>query len=94
MKRPQVQYITEQSFRDALNDASRKKSKYVTEEFPTYVELKRNMPRILVASHDPGYDDIDATVRVYRERKGEWGEWYEHWGLCQGKPRIKASGWN
>jgi len=93
MRRPQVQYITEDSFRDWKNDYSRKKRIYVVEEFPTYRELKKNMPRILAEAYDPCYDDIDATVSVYRERKGEWGEWFEHWGLWKGKPKIKASGW-
>jgi hypothetical protein len=93
MRRPYVQYITEESFRKALNDYSRKTSKYVVEVFPTYVELKKNMPRILEAAYDPGYSDVDATVSVYRERRGEWGEWFEHWDLWQGKPKIKNSGW-
>jgi hypothetical protein len=90
MKRPQVQYITSESLRDWQNDYSNRKRKQVVEEFPTYRELKKNMARILAVAI---YLDEDNTVSAYRERKGEWGEYYEKWAIVNNKPTIIKSGW-
>tara|TARA_R110000868_G_scaffold204449_1_gene452539 strand:- start:2014 stop:2289 length:276 start_codon:yes stop_codon:yes gene_type:complete len=90
MRRPQVQYVTAESLRDWQNDYSNKKSKQVVKSFPTYRELKKNMACILAVAI---YLDEDDTVSVYRERKGEWGEYYEKWAIVNNKPTIIKSGW-
>lgn len=36
----------------------------------------------------------EPKVNVYRSRRGEWGEWFEHWQLnSEGKPVIVKEGW-
>jgi hypothetical protein len=90
MRRPQVQYITAESLRDWQNDYSKRKRKQVVESFPTYRELKKNMARILANAI---YLDEDDAVSVYRERRGEWGEWFENWSLVNGQPKIVKQGW-
>lgn len=90
MKRPQVQYITSESLRGWQNDYSNRKRKQVVEEFPTYRELKKNMARILAVAIYP-YEGTE--VSVYRQRRGEWGEYYEKWELINGKPKITKQGW-
>lgn len=53
----------------------------------TYALIKKEMPRFLNESYD-------GIVRVYRSRRGEWGEWYEHWAYNEkGKPYIFKQGW-
>jgi hypothetical protein len=37
---------------------------------------------------------IETHVTVYRTTRGEWGEWFEHWVLDDGKPVISNQGWN
>jgi hypothetical protein len=40
-------------------------------------------------------DSIDEYVSVYRSKRGEWGEWFEHWQLdSNGKPVIIKQGWS
>ena len=54
---------------------------------PTYAEIKKNMRKYLA-------DSYDGIVRVYRSRRGEWGEWFEHWRADdKGKPYITKQGW-
>jgi hypothetical protein len=36
----------------------------------------------------------DRPVFVVRSRRGEWGEWFEHWELINGKPTIVKKGWS
>jgi hypothetical protein len=56
-------------------------------QFPTYAEVKKNMVDLLKESPN-------SSVTVYRHRRGEWGEWFEHWGWGgMGKPMIISSGW-
>jgi len=38
-------------------------------------------------------DSINNKVNVYRHRRGEWGEWFEHWEISNGKPVIVKEGW-
>ncbi len=52
----------------------------------TYRELKLNMKTYLEESYN-------NKVNVYRTRRGEWGEWFEHWRLVNGKPEITEQGW-
>jgi hypothetical protein len=55
-------------------------------QFATYKNVKRNLKRLLNASYS-------NLVCVYRHRRGEWGEWFEHWSIVDGKPKIVKQGW-
>ena len=44
------------------------------------------MPELMENS----YDD---EVHVSRTKRGEWGEWFETWGISNGKPTIIKQGW-
>ena len=57
-----------------------------TKEFPTYRELLKNLKELLYASDE-------QIVTVYRTRRGEWGEWFEKWGMYNGKPVLLKEGW-
>lgn len=57
-----------------------------TREFPTYRELKKNLVNLLK-------EDKENIVTVYRSRRGEWGEWFEKWGLLDGKPVLLKESW-
>ena len=62
-----------------------RKSKGFT--LPTYAEMKKRMAEFLEES-----DDKKASV--YRESRGEWGEWFEHWEFNYArKPVIVKEGW-
>ena len=52
----------------------------------TYAELKRNMFTILNESDN-------KILTVSRSRRGEWGEWFEKWGLLDGRPVKLKQGW-
>jgi len=55
--------------------------------FPTYAELKREMKHLIEKAPN-------KMVRVYRHRRGEWGEWFEHWKFdYKRKPYIVKEGW-
>lgn len=56
------------------------------QSFGTYAEVKRRMRDLLNLSDD-------NLVCVYRHRRGEWGEWFEHWSMINGRPEITRSGW-
>lgn len=52
----------------------------------TYAEVKRRMNAFM-------NDSFDEYIRVYRHRRGEWGEWREVW-IKQGKKNvIIKQGW-
>jgi|LSQX01.1.fsa_nt_gb hypothetical protein len=54
---------------------------------PTYAEVKKRMAEFL-------NDADDNTVCVYRKRRGNWGEWFEHWQFnYKRKPVIVKQGW-
>lgn len=55
-------------------------------QFPTYRAIKSNVKKLLSASYD-------NLVCVYRHRRGEWGEYFEHWSLVGGKPTVVKKGW-
>lgn len=57
-----------------------------TTTFPTYRELRKNLVELLKASEN-------ETITVYRTRRGEWGEWFEKWELCNNKPVLLKQGW-
>jgi hypothetical protein len=54
------------------------------EFYKTYRELKKDLAKFV--------KDYDEVV-VYRSRRGEWGEWFEYWGLSNGKLEITKKGW-
>jgi hypothetical protein len=58
----------------------------ITQWKPTYRELKKNMRLLLKRA-------ADNAVTVSRSRRGEWGEWFEIWQMCHGKPVIIKQGW-
>ena len=57
-----------------------------TREFKSYRELRKNLVDLLKEDHE-------NIVTVYRQRRGEWGEWFEKWGLLDGKPVKLKEGW-
>jgi len=59
---------------------------HTTKEFDTYRELLKNLVDLLKASEE-------EIVTVYRTRRGEWGEWFEKWGMYNGKPVLLKEGW-
>jgi hypothetical protein len=82
--KPQLLYMTNQSVDDYY--AHRRNSEYIRETYTTYVELKKDLPRVLAETNE-------AYISVYRSRRGEWGEWGETWGLIDNKPKIIKQGW-
>jgi hypothetical protein len=52
----------------------------------TYRKVKQNMRKYLERSYT-------GEVSIYRERRGEWGEWFENWILQNNKPTIIKQGW-
>ena len=53
---------------------------------PTYAEVKQRMNAFM-------QDSFDENVNVYRSRRGEWGEWFEHWSKVGSKAKIHKQGW-
>jgi len=84
--KPQITIITEESKRD-YESSFRKGSPYKHIRYKTYAELKKNLKKHLEES-------IEFPISVNRSRRGEWGEWFEHWVLVNGKPTIIKEGWN
>jgi hypothetical protein len=82
--KPQASFATDESIRDYRNGY--RKSREITNVYPTYDKLRRGMKAMLNAS-------IDEMVYVSRSRRGEWGEWFEYWSLVNGKPKIIKQGW-
>lgn len=84
--RPQFIYKNKELLHDYNNGF--RKTPYISVSFPTYRELKRKIGEYLK-------DSIDDIIVVCRHRRGEWGEWFEHWTLnSNNKPIIIKSGWN
>lgn len=55
---------------------------------PRYATVKSKLKAFI-------QDSDDGFVRVYRSRRGEWGEWFEHWAeLPNGKIKKITEGWN
>ena len=82
--KPEIRVITQETNRDY--HWRQGKSAYVSIQYPTYKELKKNLLRHL-------QENLEPVVQVYRSRRGEWGEWFEHWQLVGGKPKIIKQGW-
>lgn len=56
-------------------------------EYPTYSELKKHLLSAIRESDN-------EEITVFRQRRGEWGEWYEVWRIQSRKPVIYKQGWN
>lgn len=82
--KPQASFATDESIRDYRNGF--RKSREITNVYPTYAKLKRALKAMLNAS-------FDEMVYVSRSRRGEWGEWFEHWTLENGRPKKIKEGW-
>lgn len=67
-------------------DERRWKNGHLHKSYPTYRELKKDLPFYLGISHT-------GEVFVTRYRRGEWGEYFEVWRLVNGKPKIIREGW-
>jgi len=83
--KPQVSFCTEDSIREYYNHD--RKSRMIINVYPTYAKLKKSIGAVLRASHD-------ECAFVVRSKRGEWGEWFEHWELVNGKPKIVKEGWS
>lgn len=65
--------------------SSNQKSKWV--EFDTYVQLKKELAKYIKES-------VEDHVTVYREKRGQWGEWFEYWYIDDNdKPYKGKEGW-
>ena len=53
----------------------------------TYVKFLKEVKALLE-------DSFNNEVHIVRERRGEWGEWFEYWSLINGTPKITKQGWN
>ena len=82
--KPEIRVITEETKRDYYNRQG--KSAFVSIQYPTYRELLKNLRKHLE-------ENLEPTVSVLRSRRGEWGEYYEHWMLGGGKPVKVKEGW-
>lgn len=82
--KPEVRVITQETNRDYHNRQG--KSAFVSIQYPTYKELKKNIKKHLE-------ENLEPMVFVNRSRRGKWGEWFENWMLVGGKPQIIKQGW-
>ena len=65
-----------------------KQGKRISKRFPTYVLLKRSLHDIFM--NEIKHGDV---VYVSRSRRGEWGEWFEHWEIIANKITKTKEGW-
>jgi len=82
--KPEVRIITAETKRDYYNGQS--KSAFKSIQYPTYRELRKNLRKHLE-------ENLEPTVSVYRSRRGEWGEWFEHWCISGNKICLIKKGW-
>jgi len=81
---PTLYNQTEKSQHEWRN--SRSKSPDACLVYQRYSDLKKDLPKHLSEA-------VDNKVQVYRKRRGQWGEWFEHWALDNGTPYIENEGW-
>lgn len=60
----------------------------ITKQYDTYRALKKDLKEICEVNID------NDGVFVIRSKRSQWGEWYEHWKLNNGKPMIVECGWS
>lgn len=85
MRKPYLEYVTRESLNDYTNN--RRCHLQLIKTFNSYAELKRSLKSVCEENID------EDGVFVIRQRKGEWGEWFERWDLVNGKPVIIRKGW-
>lgn len=88
--KPQLTYMTKKSLDNYYTASSYGPlpSKYITKQFKTYVELKKELKECCESNID------SDGVQVIRSRRGNWGEWFENWALDNnGEPYIAREGW-
>lgn len=74
-------------FKPQAHVVTRQGNSYRT--YPTYKLLKKDLVKLI------NLDEDSEGLFVVRSRRGEWGEWFERWGLdSKGKPYIIKQGWN
>lgn len=83
--KPQVTFTTDEGIRQYNN--GERKTRSDVNVYPSYARLRYSLQAVLNAS-------FDEFATVVRSRRGEWGEWYEHWILVNGKPKKIREGWN
>ena len=84
-RKPGFWVTTEESIRES-RDYFSKKRPCIWISADTYRLLKKKLSEYLELS-------VDKEITIYRERRGEWGEWFETWQLVGGKPKIIKQGW-
>lgn len=77
--------------------------KTISIDYPTYRDLVKDMKQILNNFLNNRHKDWDFYnlgsrgrqdyVSVYRSKRGEWGQWFEHWKLVDMKPVKIKEGW-
>ena len=82
---PTLYNVTKDSQFDYRNN-TKVKSETTYKVYRRYAELKKRLREHLNES-------IYGQVQVYRRRRGEWGEWFEHWEIRNNKPTIVKQGW-
>ena len=83
--KPQALFTTNSSIHEYWN--RQRNSIYIRKTYKTYRELLKDLPNILAETNE-------EYISVYRSRRGEWGEWFEHWALVNGKPKKIHEGWS
>jgi hypothetical protein len=83
--KPQISFKTAESIHE-YNTGWRKRP-YDVKEYKTYRKLKQDLKNVLK-------ENLVDYASVVRSKRGEWGEWFEHWTLVNGKPTIIKQGWN
>jgi hypothetical protein len=82
--KPVINFITTNSRNDYSN-RNYKGSAYINKRYDTY--------RVKTYQRTFGYM-YRNTRNSLSYKESEWGEWFEHWVLDDGKPVISNQGWN
>jgi len=83
--KPQASFITDKGLNQFYG--GHRRNRCDINVYPTYTKLKKNMINML-------NDSCDESVTVTRSKRGQFGEYYEHWTLINGEPTIIKQGWN
>jgi hypothetical protein len=83
--RPGFWVTTKESRREARLSSLRKRES-IWVEAENYSKLKTQIRKYLPLS-------VEDKIHVYRKRRGQFGEWFEHWQLVNGRAKIVKQGW-
>ena len=83
-RKPGFWVTTEETRRNCRNGMSKHESAYIYAD--TYRKLKQELKTYIPLS-------VTDEVTICRQRRGNWGEYYETWRMVQGKPKIVKQGW-